>query len=67
MEVLSEHNCHGWLEGALRSRPPRMVRSTYEAFGVMVSASQTIQHAKWLEEADDLPWRAPLPSLTLPC
>ena len=26
MEVLSEHNCHGWLEGYTLDRPPRHVR-----------------------------------------
>ena len=50
MEVLSEHNCHGWLEGyTLTGR--HGLFATYEAFA-MVSASQTIQHGKWLEEAD---------------
>ena len=56
MEVLSEHNCHGWLEGyTLTGRHGWF--ATYEAFA-MVSASQTIQHSKWLQEADSLPWRA---------
>ena len=31
----------------------------------MVSASQTIQHGKWLEEANHLPWRAKVPSLNI--
>ncbi|MHC1557799.1 phosphoketolase family protein [Actinomycetospora sp. C-140] len=63
MEVLSEHNCHGWLEGyTLTGR--HGLFATYEAFG-MVSASQTIQHAKWLEEAAELSWRAPVPSLNV--
>jgi xylulose-5-phosphate/fructose-6-phosphate phosphoketolase len=63
MEVLSEHNCHGWLEGyTLTGR--HGIFATYEAFA-MVSASQTIQHAKWLQEAADLPWRAPVPSLNI--
>ena len=38
--------------------------ATYEAFA-MVSASQTVQHGKWLEEADRLPWRAKVPSLNV--
>ena len=46
MEVLSEHNCHGWLEGYTLTGRHGMF-ATYEAFA-MVSASQTIQHAKWL-------------------
>jgi xylulose-5-phosphate/fructose-6-phosphate phosphoketolase len=63
MEVLSEHNCHGWLEGyTLTGR--HGLFATYEAFA-MVSASQTIQHSKWLEEAEQLPWRARVPSLNV--
>ena len=63
MEVLSEHNCHGWLEGyTLTGRHGFF--ATYEAFA-MVSASQTIQHSKWLKEARHLPWRAPVPSLNI--
>ncbi|MCY7372108.1 MAG: phosphoketolase family protein [Spirochaetaceae bacterium] len=63
MEVLSEHNCHGWLEGyTLTGRHGWF--ATYEAFA-MVSASQTIQHGKWLQEADNLPWRAQVPSLNI--
>ncbi|TCK22743.1 phosphoketolase family protein [Pseudonocardia endophytica] len=63
MEVLSEHNCHGWLEGyTLTGR--HGLFATYEAFA-MVSASQTVQHAKWLEEAGELAWRAPVPSLNV--
>lgn len=63
MEVLSEHNCHGWLEGYnLTGR--HGLFATYEAFA-MVSASQTVQHGKWLEEANHLPWRAKVPSLNI--
>lgn len=63
MEVLSEHNCHGWLEGyTLTGR--HGLFATYEAFA-MVSASQTIQHCKWLEEAHHLDWRADIPSLNI--
>jgi xylulose-5-phosphate/fructose-6-phosphate phosphoketolase len=63
MEVLSEHNCHGWLEGyTLTGR--HGLFATYEAFA-MVSASQTVQHSKWLEEANHLPWRAKVPSLNV--
>jgi xylulose-5-phosphate/fructose-6-phosphate phosphoketolase len=63
MEVLSEHNCHGWLEGYLLTGRHGWF-ATYEAFA-MVSASQTIQHSKWLQEAAHLPWRAPVPSLNI--
>ncbi len=63
MEVLSEHACHGWLEGyTLTGRHGWF--ATYEAFA-MVSASQTVQHAKWLQEAHHLEWRAPVPSLNI--
>jgi xylulose-5-phosphate/fructose-6-phosphate phosphoketolase len=63
MEVLSEHNCHGWLEGyTLTGR--HGIFATYEAFA-MVSASQTVQHGKWLQEATRLPWRAKVPSLNV--
>jgi xylulose-5-phosphate/fructose-6-phosphate phosphoketolase len=63
MEVLSEHNCHGWLEGyTLTGRHGWF--ATYEAFA-MVSASQTIQHGKWLQEAANVAWRAKVPSLNI--
>jgi xylulose-5-phosphate/fructose-6-phosphate phosphoketolase len=63
MEVLSEHLCQGWLEGYLLSGRHGMF-ATYEAFA-MVSASMLIQHAKWLQHAADLPWRAPVASLNV--
>ncbi len=63
MEVLSEHNCEGWLEGyTLTGRHGLYV--TYEAFA-MVSASMTVQHTKWLQESLELPWREPVPSLNI--
>lgn len=63
MEVLSEHLCQGWLEGyILTGRHGIFV--TYEAFA-MVTASMTVQHTKWLEEAIRLPWRSPVPSLNI--
>jgi xylulose-5-phosphate/fructose-6-phosphate phosphoketolase len=63
MEVLSEHLCEGWLEGYLLSGRHGLF-ATYEAFA-MVSASMTVQHAKWLQEAANLPWRAPVASLNI--
>ncbi len=61
MEVLSEHNCEGWLEGyVLTGR--HGVFATYEAFALIV-ASMATQHAKWLEACNELPWRAAIPSL----
>jgi len=63
MEVLSEHNCQGWLEGYLLSGRHGLF-ATYEAFA-MVSASMAIQHTKWLEEMRKLEWRAPVASLNV--
>jgi len=63
MEVLSEHLCEGWLEGYLLSGRHGMFAS-YEAFA-MVSVSMLIQHAKWLQHAVDLPWRASVASLNV--
>ncbi|HEX5193395.1 MAG TPA: phosphoketolase family protein [Solirubrobacteraceae bacterium] len=63
MEVLSEHNCQGWLEGYLLTGRHGLF-ATYEAFA-MVSASMTVQHVKWLEEAIKLPWRKPISSLNI--
>jgi xylulose-5-phosphate/fructose-6-phosphate phosphoketolase len=63
MEILSEHCCHGWLEGYLLTGRHGLFAS-YEAFA-MVSASMTVQHAKWLQEAARLRWRAPVASLNI--
>ena len=63
MEVLSEHNCEGWLEGyLLTGRHGLFV--TYEAFALIV-ASMATQHAKWLEMCTALPWRKPVASLNI--
>jgi xylulose-5-phosphate/fructose-6-phosphate phosphoketolase len=61
MEVLSEHNCEGWLEGYLLTGRHGLF-ATYEAFALIV-ASMATQHAKWLEACLSLPWRAPIASL----
>src|ERR671938_541909 len=63
MEILSEHNCEGWLEGYLLTGRHGLF-ATYESFA-MVSASMTVQHIKWLEEGIKLPWREPVPSLNI--
>ncbi len=63
MEVLSEHNCQGWLEGYLLTGR-HGIFVTYESFA-MVSASMAVQHTKWLEEVTRLPWRASVPSLNI--
>ena len=63
MEVLSEHNCEGWLEGyLLTGRHGLFV--TYEAFALIV-ASMATQHAKWLEMCASLPRRKPVASLNV--
>jgi len=63
MEMLSEHTLEGWLEGYLLTGRHGLL-SSYEAF-VHVIDSMFNQHAKWLDIAEDLPWRLPVPSLNL--
>jgi xylulose-5-phosphate/fructose-6-phosphate phosphoketolase len=63
MEVLSEHNCEGWLEGYLLTGRHGLFAS-YEAFAMIV-ASMATQYAKWLDESSKLPWRKPIPSLNV--
>jgi xylulose-5-phosphate/fructose-6-phosphate phosphoketolase len=63
LEVLSEHLCHGWLEGYVLTGRHGLF-ATYEAFA-LISASMTVQHAKWLEEGIKLAWREPIPSLNI--
>ncbi len=63
MEVLSEHCTEGWLEGyVLTGR--HGVWSSYEAFAQVVDSMIT-QHAKWLEESREYPWRRPIASLNV--
>ncbi len=62
MEVLSEHNQQGWLEGYTLTGRYGLF-ATYEAFAMIVD-SMTAQHAKWLKTcATELPWRKQIPSL----
>jgi xylulose-5-phosphate/fructose-6-phosphate phosphoketolase len=63
MEVLSEHNCQGWLEGYLLTGR-HGVFASYEAFA-MITASMLVQHMKWLQHTRDLTWRVPIPSLNV--
>ncbi|HEX8221574.1 MAG TPA: phosphoketolase family protein [Chloroflexia bacterium] len=63
MEILSEHNCEGWLEGYLLTGRHGLY-ATYEAFA-MVSASMTVQHTKWQQEGIELPWRDSIASLNI--
>jgi xylulose-5-phosphate/fructose-6-phosphate phosphoketolase len=61
MEMLSEHTLEGWLEGYLLTGRHGFF-STYEAF-VHIIDSMFNQHAKWLDIAENIPWRAPISSL----
>ncbi len=63
MEVLSEHLCEGWLEGYLLTGRHGLW-STYEAFAMIID-SMMVQHAKWLEGANNLLWRADIASLNI--
>jgi len=61
MEVLSEHQCEGWLEGYLLTGRHGFF-SCYEAF-IHIVDSMFNQHAKWLDVTRDIPWRRPIASL----
>ena len=61
MEMLSEHQCEGWLEGYLLTGR-HGVFSCYEAF-IHIVDSMFNQHAKWLEACGRIPWRRPVASL----
>ena len=63
MEMLSEHQCEGWLEGYLLTGR-HGIFNTYEAF-VHVIDSMFNQHAKWLKVTRQLPWRRPIASLNI--
>ena len=61
MEMLSEHQCEGWLEGYLLTGRHGLINS-YEAF-IHIVDSMFNQHAKWLESSKKVPWRRPVSSL----
>jgi len=61
MEMLSEHQCEGWLEGYLLTGR-HGVFNCYEAF-VHIVDSMFNQHAKWLKVSGRLPWRSKIASL----
>jgi xylulose-5-phosphate/fructose-6-phosphate phosphoketolase len=63
MEVLSEHQCQGWLEGYILTGRHGLF-SCYEAF-IHIVDSMFNQHAKWLEASRRIPWRQPIPSLNI--
>jgi xylulose-5-phosphate/fructose-6-phosphate phosphoketolase len=61
MEMLSEHQCQGWLEGYLLTGRHGFF-SCYEAF-IHIIDSMFNQHAKWLKTTRGIPWRRPIASL----
>ena len=61
MEVLSEHQCQGWLEGYLLTGRHGFF-SCYEAF-IHIIDSMFNQHAKWLKVCHEIPWRRSIASL----
>lgn len=61
LEILSEHQCQGWLEGYLLTGRHGLFTS-YEAF-IHIIDSMFNQHAKWLKICAKLPWRKEIASL----
>jgi xylulose-5-phosphate/fructose-6-phosphate phosphoketolase len=61
MEMLSEHQCQGWLEGYLLTGRHGFF-SCYEAF-IHIIDSMFNQHAKWLKVCNEIRWRRPIASL----
>ncbi len=61
LEVLSEHQCEGWLEGYLLTGRHGLF-NCYEAF-IHIIDSMFNQHAKWLKVTAGLPWRRKIASL----
>lgn len=63
MEVLSEHNLLGWMQGYLLTGR-HGVFVTYEAFA-MIIASMVDQYAKFLKQAFRIKWRHPISSMNI--
>lgn len=63
MEMLSEHQCEGWLEGYLLTGRHGLF-NCYEAF-IHIVDSMFNQHAKWLKASLELPWRKRIASLNI--
>ena len=61
LEILSEHQCEGWLEGYLLTGRHGLF-NCYEAF-IHIIDSMFNQHAKWLKVTAGIPWRRPIASL----
>lgn len=63
MEMLSEHQCEGWLEGYLLTGRHGLF-NCYEAF-IHIIDSMFNQHAKWLKVSGQIPWRRKIASLNI--
>lgn len=63
MEMLSEHQCEGWLEGYLLTGRHGLF-NCYEAF-IHIVDSMFNQHAKWLKTSAEVPWRKRIASLNM--
>ncbi|WP_181310924.1 phosphoketolase family protein [Nocardioides campestrisoli] len=61
VEMLSEHQCQGWLEGYLLTGRHGFF-NCYEAF-IHIVDSMVNQHAKWLKTTRSIEWRPPIASL----
>ena len=61
IEMLSEHQCEGWLEGYLLTGR-HGIFNCYEGF-IHIVDSMFNQHAKWLKVTAGLPWRRKIASL----
>ncbi|WP_183568566.1 phosphoketolase [Mucilaginibacter sp. SP1R1] len=63
MEMLSEHQCEGWLEGYLLTGRHGLF-NCYEAF-IHIVDSMFNQHVKWLKASSELSWRRKIASLNI--
>jgi xylulose-5-phosphate/fructose-6-phosphate phosphoketolase len=63
MEMLSEHQCEGWLEGYLLTGRHGLF-NCYEAF-IHIVDSMFNQHAKWLKTSSEISWRRNIASLNI--
>jgi xylulose-5-phosphate/fructose-6-phosphate phosphoketolase len=63
LEMLSEHQCEGWLEGYLLTGRHGFF-ACYEAF-IHIVDSMFNQHAKWLKTTRRIAWRKPIASLNI--
>lgn len=62
MEILNENICQAWMQGYLMTGR-NCVMISYEAFMPIIT-SMTSQYAKWLFQAEKIPWRKKTASLT---